>query len=431
MFRTRLLSLLDRLLDAPLLVWGLSALALPYWLFFIQPIFFAPEGRMQFPEYVPALGYAGGDLEAIMRAPGLFLSGQQDPYTNDGQYTYPPFNMLLVAPLAPYSLATAYRLLTLINVACAVIIGFLLPWRLAQPRPIAPLLVVALLTGLFSYGFQFELERGQFNLIAMSLTFGAVWLYHTRPRRRSLAYGLFTLAVQLKVFPFIFFLLLIHDWRDWRGNIKRLLGLGAANFALLFVFGPAVFGRWLAALVDKTVNPYLWQGNHSIRSVVAGIAQRAGNEWLIPVGGPIKALLMALVLVCLGALLVQAYRRRWPGVNPFLFAVCTLAALTLPSDSHDYTLSYLVAPVALLFAQPDLWLTTLARRRRALQLTAFVAFTAAYGYTLFSYVYKPITVNNNGGPLLIMLVAVTAAALISVPPPALAVSPAPAEEPAA
>ena len=213
------------------------------------------------------------------------------------------------------NLAAAYRLWTLVNVVCVVLIGLVLPWQLARPRPITPLLTLALLTGLFSYGFQFELERGQFNLFAMALVLGAVWLYHARTRWRLAAYALFTVAVQLKVFPFIFFFMLIHDWRDWRGNLRRLIGLGIANFVLLFVFGPGVFWRWLLALIDKTVNPYLWQGNHSIRSLVAGIAQRSGSEWLLSNGGAIKALLMVLVVVCLVVVLVLAYRRRSRGAS--------------------------------------------------------------------------------------------------------------------
>ncbi len=418
MNRTNVQALSDRILNVPLVLWVLLGLAVPYLMFFISPIFFSGEPKMQFPEYVPAVAPIGTDMYTIIDTAYAWVTTQKDPYANNGQYAYPPLNMLIVLPLSLFSKVVAYKIITLVNVLGVVVIALLVPLRLSRPRPVSALLPLTLLTGLFAYGFQFELERGQMNVIAMGLTMVAIWLYHDHPRWRYLAYGLFTAGVQLKVFPFIFILLLIHDWRDWKNNLKRFALLGAVNFAALFVFGPGLFLRWLAALVDKALNPYLWFGNHSIRSFSTWIPTKPGWEWLAPYSIPVTIVLMAVVAVCLGLLLVQAHRRRQAGVSPILLLACTIAALTLPSDSHDYTLSFLVAPVALMFAQPDTWSTARTRGRRASVLGLLGIFSGAYGFTLFSFSNKPLHLFNDCIPLLLMLLTGTVLAFVSESTPA-------------
>ena len=56
-------------------------------------------------------------------------------------------------------------------------------------------------TGLTSHGLQFELERGQFNVVAISLCLLAVYIFHYQVKYRHFGYLLFLVAVQLKVYP--------------------------------------------------------------------------------------------------------------------------------------------------------------------------------------------------------------------------------------
>ena len=122
------------------------------------------------------------------------------------------------------------------------------------------------ITGLTSYGFQFELERGQFNVIAMALCFSAIFLFHRKPKLSWLAYILFTIAIQLKLYPAIYILFFVRDWKDILANLRRFLCLGIVNIALLFILGWGVFLDFLNSLRGTAIDQMIWVGNLSIRS---------------------------------------------------------------------------------------------------------------------------------------------------------------------
>jgi hypothetical protein len=181
------------------------------------------------------------------------------------------------------------------------------------------------------------------------------------------------------------------------------------------------------------VEPCVWPGNHSIKSFVAWqTSERFGWPVLAPYANVIALVLTVIVCGCLGLLVLQAIRQRQTVLNPMLMLACTVFALTIPSDSHDYTLSFLVAPVALLFAQPDVWNTARSPRRRLAQLGLLLLFACAYGFTLFSFAYKHDWVKNNCLPLIVMLITATAWSFLTeskalvTPPPTEATSEAPA-----
>ncbi len=59
------------------------------------------------------------------------------------------------------------------------------PLSMSPGKRVTPELLVVFATGLISYGLQFELERGQFNVIAVSLAYLAIWMYHSRQWTRD------------------------------------------------------------------------------------------------------------------------------------------------------------------------------------------------------------------------------------------------------
>jgi hypothetical protein len=134
-----------------------------------------------------------------------------------------------------------------------------------------------------------------------------------------------------------------------------------------------------------------------------------------PYHAAIQAGLLAAVGLSLAALIVQAYVQRRRGLPPMLFLACTVGALTIPGASHDYTLSYLVAPVALLFSAPEHWAVAATRPRQAATAVLVVAFCAAYGVTLASYATKPIQWHNNAPVLVFLLLAGVALAFVAPP----------------
>lgn len=412
MIRARLAAWITAALGAPPLLWVLLGFAPAYLAFYLWPIFWA-EPVMQFPAFVPAMDPIGNDLRNTLHVAAQWFTSRQNPYLHPYGFAYPPLTLLATAPLLAVSAAAAYQIVTALTLAALVLSALLLPLRLSRPQPVSALLLLAFLSGLFSYGVQFELERGQFNLLAVGLSLLAGWLFHHRPRWRWLAYGLFTLAVQLKLYPFVFVLLLVRDWRAWRANLRRLALLAGLNAAALFALGPGLGFSFLRALTAHIADTYVWPGNHSVYAFVHLLVKQPAWAGLSPYAGLLQWATLAVVAGCLGLVGLHAYCFRLVGFYPPLLLACALVALTVPATSHDYTLSFLTAPVAVLFAQ--LRPPAGSRRRQAAAVTLLVLFAAAYAATLFSYTHKPRLLDNNLPALLLMLLTTTGLAFVAPP----------------
>ena len=185
---------------------------------------------------------------------------RQTPYI--GNNLYPPLASVLFTPFLALDFSWAYKIVTLVSVFSYIMITFIFPLRISKEKRASALLMLVFISGLLSYGFQFELERGQFNVFTVFICFLAIWIYHFHPRYRFLAYILFTLSVQLKIYPFIFIVMFISNWQDWKNNLKRLLILAFSNFALFFMLEPYylkssihLFGR---AIIPFTLSSYFF-----------------------------------------------------------------------------------------------------------------------------------------------------------------------------
>ena len=417
MYRKRIQLLLGSIVNVPILTWVLLGFSISYLLFFVRPIFFSAQ-YMQFTKYVPAMDPIGVDLKNMLGfCESWFIAGQT-PYI--GSNLYPPLASVLFTPLLIFGYSLAYKIVSLVTLLCYVLITLVFPLRTGEQRQISPLLMLVLITGLFSYGFQFELERGQFNVIAISLCFLGIWIYHCRSKYRYFAYFLFIISVQLKVFPFIFIVMLIHDWRDWKNNIKKFFLLGGVNFVLFFVLGFNVFNDFIIAIKDQIDNPFSWVGNHSIRSFVtfiSNIASGHGWTWVKPNTVLVEVALLAIIISCIFIIIQQAYRQKQTGINSHLFLACTIGALLIPSVSHDYKLSILAAPVAILFANERFSFSEKPIRLRLQIIFIVLVFitSAAYSSTLFSFTQKPNILGNNFPALITMLLAITFLSLMPKP----------------
>lgn len=412
-------SLLRRLFEPPYLVWILIPFAISYLLFYRIPPPFAQQTQwIHLGSWiVPALSQPGWDLFVYRASP----------------LPYPPLNYLLFWPLAQLDLMLAYKILSCITLVAAVIASFVFPLVMTRERRISAVLVLMLASALFSSGMQLEFDRGQFNMIAVLLAWAAIWIFHRHPGYRFVAYIFFCLSVQLKLWPLIFMLLLIRDWRDWKANLKRMALLTIANFALLFVMGPSIFVEFVNLLTVRTADParmvFTFPINSSIHSFVIHTSSVAATHGLrMPDRYYMLAesCLLGVVAACLLLLMLRLYQRRSRDLDPYLLLACAITAILLPTISFDYKLPMLAAPLALVFsapAQPQgsgsgrLWLTIV--------LTFIISL--AYSSTLFSVVNKvplftsisPFAVGffvNNFAPLFIMLLAVTALAFTSQPP---------------
>ena len=377
--------------------------------FFILPVFLNPSHEMQFFNYVPTMNPIGNDFrdaQTILRA------WNESGRTEYSGLIYPPLANIILGVFQNIDLVTGYTLITCLSLACFLLMTLVFPPLLRKKKKITTLQMLLLITGLFSYGFQFELERGQFNVITLFFCFLAIWIFHSHPKYRILAYLFLSLAIQLKVYPAIFILLLIDDWRDWKGIIKRFLGLGLFNFALLFVLGLNFFNHFIRLMSGYGTHPFIWIGNHSIISYVSQFIQLHENFELVDYAKYIQIFLFVVVLSCILLILFWSYRRNKKGVNPYLLLACTIGALIIPSTSHDYTLPLLIPAVIFLF---DWFDDRLNLKPAGIgQLLLMLLLSGFYFITLFPETNKNhLILQNNFPTLLGMLVATTILAFLT------------------
>ncbi len=397
----------ERILDLPVVVWFLVSFLTAYFLFFISPVFLNAKLQMAYlNRYLPHTGLIGADLRVFVDYIEAWLRLRASPYTS-GYIAYPPLAFFLFSPLVLVGYPANFRLITVITLVCYFLVAFFIPLLMSAKKSISLLLFV-FITGLFSYGLQFELERGQSNLIAFAFCLLGVYIFHFHKRFRVFAYLLFTISIQLKLYPAIFVLLFIDDWQAWRSNAKRFLGLALFNFSLLFVMGLAPFEDFLRALSFQQFNLSQWNGNHSIRAFAVNLTGHGfglfSPQTVASLGQytrTVEMMLMGIVMGCIALMVWESYRRKVKGINPYLLLACTIGALVIPSVSNDYKLSLLPASIAILFS--DFSITGKPWKRVGIILL-IVLFSAAFWSVLYPFKVKPEFLSSSFPLLLIMLV---------------------------
>lgn len=396
----------EKMAVLPLLPWILAGFAASYLLFYLLPVFLNPQHTMLFAKYLPATKGIGADLGGTLSYSRSWLIAHHTPYIGANQK--PPLTALLFSPLLFMPSQDAYLIVTACTLAGYAICSLWFPTLASSPRSISPILLLTALTGLLSYGFQWELERGQFDIIAMTLALGAIGLFHTQPRFRWASYVLITLSIQLKVYPAIFIIALVDDWRNWKKELLRLLGVLALNFACLFALGPQVFQDFATMIRGFIVSFDSFVGDHSASTFAFNLT--AHPRYL-------ELAIFALFGGCLLYAFWESHARQRPGLDPYLLLTCCIGALIIPSISNDYTLPILVPFITVFFQ--SLALAGKGKMRRALGVLLLTLMSFAYSSMLFSYATKsslPLAggrltaflLGNNFVPLLVVLLAATA-----------------------
>ena len=397
------------ILDLPPVVWVVSGFLIVYILFFISPIFLNDTLRMRyFLNYLPDRYPIGNDLIAVIDLmKGWFFDGRS-PYILQ---FYPPFTYVFFAPLLLLdNYPLLFNLFTLFNLICYFFLTLLLPMKLIQKQNI-PILMLIFVTGLLSYGLQFELERGQYNVFTFLLCLWAISIFHYHKKYRLIAYMLFSISIQLKLYPAIFIVMLVDDWKDWRNNLLRFLKLGVFNLLLLFVMGYQAFLDFIGSVSTQLSRPgWEWNGNHSIKAFVEAL-KRDGLNILAP--GSVETIrqnsdllsnvLLAIFLLAFALAIFISVRKAAPGLDAYLLLTCMIGALIIPV-SNDYTLSILTTPVALLLCSIPVMKN---KGHQLLSMLLTLGISIAYFSTLIPFKYKPYFLSNTFPLLFVILILVT------------------------
>lgn len=374
-------------------LWVLAGFLVVFLLFFVFPVFLNWDRDMAFPRYIPSDKEIGDDLR-------LYLNYSQSRLI-EKEYigNYPPIPLIVFFPLTYINFTQAYKLLTAINIICFILVTLIIPIAFKKNKKDFSIITLIFITSLFSYGFQFELERGQFNIITLAICFSAIYLFHYKKKYRMLSYILFSLSIQLKLWPGIFIFLFIDNWEDWKNIIKRFFFLLVPNFLALFILGYQTFASFVDAI---SVPPYIWEGNHSVTSFAVFMKNLSGLEESKI--GFIEIASFSLIGLCILLIIVKSYRDKKEGLNEILLMACTIGACVIPSISHDYKLSIIPAAVVITLNS----IIPINAEERKLPLIIFTFFfSIVFSITLFSYVYKPSFLENSFPALIVVLIMST------------------------
>jgi Glycosyltransferase family 87 len=259
--------LADKVLDQPIITWVAIGFVIAYFLFYISPTFLNAQGQFHYPTgYLPPREHIGFDTRLTLDHIRVWFEGGRQP-----KYIFPALTTVLFTPLLLLRYPANFYVVTAFTLTSYLILNLLLP-LLIQKKESRLLILFIFAASIFSYGLQFELETGQFYTIAMMLTVAAIYIFHRHPAYRIFAYILFSISIQLKVFPAIFVVMFVDNWRDWKGIIKRFAMLGLANFALLFLLGYSYFSVFFKRFVCLFFHLFLCRSRKGI------LAKRKGNQ---------------------------------------------------------------------------------------------------------------------------------------------------------
>ncbi len=376
--------------------------ALALLLFFALPLAVNPSVSGMFGRYLPFAPVPGNDLKTILEFNADYYSLGASPYS--GENYYPPFSTLFFAPFVFSGHTASYIIILALTLFLYSVYVFILPAKLTEKK--YSFFAAAGILAFLSYGFLFELERGQFNTIAYTFAALGVWLFHKKPRLRFLSYVLITVAAQLKLYPAIFALMLVDDWSLWKKNLYRFAGLAAVNFLLLFILGAGIFRDFINNVTLYSSDSISWTGNHSISSFIKLVSEKAVERlgmgwlaWTAAISAPLNYFLLGVYLILTGDMIRSAVKRKEKGFSEVLFFACAIGAMIIPPVSHDYKLALLYLPAALI-------LQGYVNKQYNVYFVFLISFLVSM--TMFPYSFKPLYLGNNFPVLFALFILVWA-----------------------
>ncbi len=320
---------------------GVIALAGLFWNFFVYSLKF---GNAVWSLLLPRARPLGVDFRD-----GLYDPARAFSTAHSG---WPPLTLLLGRPFTLVSFSTGYAVQVGILVAlalAAVVLSARLAARAACPAGLpgqvrtvdTPL--VGLVMGLWlltSYGFMYEIDRGNIDLYALVFALLSVWLMVRSSRSAWPPAAILALAIGLKLYPAILLVLLF-----WRYRWRALPPAVVTTLAVLLVAGPATLRHSLVALNAVQANVHAeWWGQDSATAMAHVL--RAHTSWA---PSWIWYPLLVVPLGLWGATMIALVRRGWSDRRAVLAAAaCVPLMAIVPAVSNDYKLVLCVLPLAVL-----------------------------------------------------------------------------------
>jgi hypothetical protein len=165
-------------------------------------------------------------------------------------FEHPPFEALLLSPLASLPFRTAYTLWGLLNAAVLLLLMIFLRPYLPWPRELLGYMFLWLLFAPLAV----TLYQGQSSIILLAL-FSAVFVFFKNQREWPAGFLLgFGLIKFQFVLPFLFIVFLIRKWRFLAGFLISTCILGLLSFVAVGLQGMEQYFRFVMAIASNPQN---------------------------------------------------------------------------------------------------------------------------------------------------------------------------------
>lgn len=335
---------------------------------------------------LPAGNPKGMDINEIIASYRAFWTSPFPVYS----LPYPPFSAVLFYPLTLVSQQVAYGVISFLSLILLFLVFLVVPNRFGFGKSYQMAAALTLPFSLTSYGFLFELERGQCNLIAVVLSLYGVGLYRIGGQfNRFFGLFLFSVGVHLKVYPIIFSLL-AWDQLPRRNDFMRVGAVFVGiNACLLLALGPEVLGQFYVNLTKIMNGEPLQVVSASVKSYTGYLQSLGYSGWNRE--HLIYVLMLSVFFGLLSTLFGQA--RFESGASPYKVINIFAAAIVIPGVSFDYKLPLLSLPMAYFFG----YLFAGERNELGGRVGMSLLFLLSFCFfgTLFSYAYRPAIIANS------------------------------------
>ncbi len=279
------------------------------------------------------------DLAEQMRAEGAII-GQSGMSDMVHPITHPPFEALLLAPLASMSYARAYLAWGVINILAWTLFAYLV-------RPFAPVPHQTFQYLLLCFAFLpawSTLVYGQTTLLLLllyTLTYRSLKRQQEARAGAFLALGLFKFQL---VLPFALICLIRRQWRFMAGFSAVALLLGGLSVAAFGLSGVLAYGLFLARLVNLPANPgfvaILPRFMPTLRGVLSVLLTgHIGAKWI----NGVVALLSAILILVTG--IWSRRRDRLEGDTSLRLTFAAGLLVTLITAFHLYVYDLALLPL--------------------------------------------------------------------------------------
>ena len=404
-----------------------------YLLFYIIPTFINVTQNSMYVSKPILNPVIGGDLKWVLND-GREVLGLPiiEPDTLDDIPLYgTPVTYILFGVLGLLSHRRAYYLFTAIQ----VLLFFFMPFigskflKKKEGFSISPSIILILILGSSSYGLEYELQMGQYDIFSISLCILGVYIFHQSEKQwqHILAILLISIGFQLKIQFFLLILCLVRPDDTFKTLIKRGCIVSLINLSLLLIAGYQRMLNYIVNLMAANNIPSYQPNHHSIRSFAYFQFQVIPLESLGLTPELVRWVLAIIVICCVLLTLKASLKSSFTMWGKYGLVVYSIAGCLLMPLSQDYRLAALVLPFTILlgnlsFEMNDKKLTyfqscLLFIAVTSLQMT-FYRIDLRFYYHLWIYRFVPLTYVlsfiTNAAPMLITIVVSITAFLLSI-----------------